>query len=314
MAYLVTGGFGLIGTRIVRDLVRQGEQVVIYDVLSDGPALHQLLSEEERAKIKFARGDMTDLPLIMRTVKDNNVDRIIHMASILNEAADANPLLALKVICEGTLNIFETARILGLKKVVWASTVGVFGPPEKYSVEYLPNNALHSPWGVYGACKSLNENLAVHYFNRWGVDNTALRYTRVYGTGRPGGKAVVTELMENPAIGKPGRVPLGDDVPDWLYVDDAARATVLAARVPKTKTRAYNVGGEIRSIKEVAEYVRKLLPGADITLLPGTTGMSWKYESTVIEEELGFRPEWHVERGVREIINETRRQHGLPPV
>ena len=111
MAYLVTGGTGLIGSRIVRDLVKEGEQVVAYDLFPEGTFLNQLLSEEERTRVKVVRGDLTDLPNIIHAVQDNNVERIIHMASLLTEAAEANPPLALKVVSEGTINIFEAARI-----------------------------------------------------------------------------------------------------------------------------------------------------------------------------------------------------------
>ena len=238
------------------------------------------------------------------------------MASLLTEAAEANPPLALKVVSEGTINIFEAARILGLKKVVWASSCTVFGSPEKYADEYIPNDALQCPWGFYGACKALNENFAAKYFDQFGVDITAIRYGLVYGPGRYGGASfiVTRELIEKPAVGEPGRVPFGDDVPNWLYVNDAARATVIASKVARTKRRAYNISSDTRSIKEVADYVRELVPGADITLLPGVVGMHWKYDDTPIREELGFSPQWPMEKAVKDMINATRQQCGLPPV
>jgi len=317
MAYLVTGGTGFIGSRVVRDLVKADEKVVIYDLFPDETNLKYLLSEEERAGINIVRADLTDLPCIIHTAEENNVEKIIHLAAILPDACATNPLLGLKVVSEGTINILETARILGLKKVVWPSSVAIFGPPQKYAKEYLPNDSLYGPFGVYGACKALNETIAAHYFDQFDVDVTAIRYSAVYGFARrtPGvWTRVCQELMENPALGKPSRVPFGDDVPDWLYVDDAARATLMAANTPRTKSRAYNISGELRSMKEVAEYVRKLLPDADITLRPGILGLHWKYDATAIREELGFQPQWTAEQGTREIINFTRHQHGLPPV
>lgn len=316
MNYLVTGGTGLIGSRIVRDLVKQREQVVVYDLFPEGSFLHQLLSEEEKTSVKIVRGDVTDLPYLIHTVEKNHVEKIIHMVSLLTEASNTNPPLALKVNCGGTINVFETARILGLKKVVWASSHGVFGPPEKYAGEYVPNDALQRPQGIYGACKALNESMAVLYFEQYEVDVSAIRYCTVYGSGRYGGASlvVIRELIEKPAIGKPGRVPFGDDTRNWLYVDDAARATVLAAKSTKTKTRAFNISGDIRSVKEVANYVRKLLPKADITLLPGHLMSGWKYDTTQIEEELGFHPHWSMEQGVKEMINIIREQHGLSPI
>ncbi len=317
MAYLVTGGTGFIGSRVVRDLVKANEKVVIYDLFPDETNLKHLLSEEERARIKIVRADLTDLTCIIHTCEENDIEKIIHLGAILGGASSANPLLALKVISEGTINVLETARILRLKKVVWSSSITVFGPPQKYAEEYLPNDALYGPSTIYGSCKALNETIAAHYFKHFDVDVTAIRYSAVYGFARhtPGPwTKVCQELLEKPAVGKPGRVRYGDDVPDWLYVDDAARVTLMAANTPRTKTRAYNISGELRSMKEVAECVRKLLPGADISLLPGIFGTPWKCDTTAIREELGFQPQWTVEQGIRVIINFTRQQYGLPPV
>jgi UDP-glucose 4-epimerase len=311
---MVTGGAGFIGSHIVRDLVKEGERVVIYDLYPEGSFLRHLLSESEMAGITIVKADVTDLAHLIHTAEENKVEKVIHMAALLPDASSVNPPLALKIISGGTLNVFEMARILRMKKVVWASTISVFGPPEKYAEEYVPNDALYGPFGVYGACKALNESMTVHYADQFGVDITAIRYSAVFGSGRrtlSNWTVFCRELIENPAVGKSGRVPYGDDSPDWLYVDDAARATLLAAKVPRTKTRVFNISGELRSVKEVAKYVRGLIPNADITLLPGCLGVHWKYETTPIRKELGFEPEWTVEQGVREMVNFKRQEQGL---
>lgn len=316
MAYMVTGGTGLIGSRIVRDLAKDGEQVVVYDLYPDTRMLDYLLNKEDKARVSIVRGDVTDLPLLMHTVRENKVDRIIHLASLLGPAADANPPLGLKVISEGTVNVFETARIMELKKVVWVSSTSLFGSRERYGNKPIPNDAPHFPMGVYGACKDLDENLAAYYYTTYGIDINSIRYTMVYGAGqeRGGSAAVIRELVLKPAVGEPGRVPGGDDTVNFLYVEDAARITVLAARAVRTKTRSYNTSGDIRTIREVADYVRKLIPGADITLLPGVMGVAWEFDTSCAERELGFKSQWNIERGVKDAINITRRQCGLPEV
>ena len=261
MAYLVTGGTGLIGSRIVRDLVREGDQAVVYDWLPARSSLERLMSEEEiNSIVKIVQGDVTDSPLIFRTIKENNVEKIIHTAALLTLEANENPLSAVKVNCEGTICVFEAARILNLKKVVWSSSNSIFGPPEMYPEEYIPNDAPHYPQNIYGATKSFDEVLADYYFDRYGVDVTGIRYMHVYGVGQHRGifATIVRELVYNPALGKPGRVPYDDAVIGWSYVDDPARATVMASRVPRTKTRNFSIMGDVHSLKEVAEYVRKI--------------------------------------------------------
>lgn len=316
MSYLVTGGTGLIGSRIVRDLVQAGEQVVAYDLFPQKDLLEQLLNKEEMTQVKIEQGDITDLTHLIHCARENDIDRVIHLVAMFSAASVANPPLSIKVNCEGTCNVFETARILGLKKVVWASSVSVFGPTEKYAEEYVPNDALHCPWGIYGAAKSFSETLAATYIDHYGLDISAIRYSFVYGTGgRVGNIAwLIRELIEKPVEGKPGSVPWGDDELGWLYVNDAARVTVDLSKVAKPKTKAFTVSGDVRPIKEAVDYVKSLLPGADITLEPGYMGVGWRYDSTPLEEEIGYRPQWSMEQGLKDVVNTVRQQHGLPPV
>ena len=318
MTYLVTGGTGLIGSRVVRDLVRGGEHVVVYDWMPDRNILGSLLSDEEIDDLAtIVRGDVTDLPNLFRAITKNQVETIVHTASLLVTDSNENPLMALKVNCEGTICVFEAARTLGLKKVVWSSSNAAFGPHEMYAQEFIPNDAPHYPQNMYGATKSFNEIVAQHYFDRFDVDVTGIRYMHVYGGGQRRGffAEIVRELMLKPAIGKPGRVPHGEAVIGWSYVDDPARATVMASKVATTRTRSYSIMGDIHSVSEASDYVRELLPGTDIVTLPGGfTGDPVRFETHLIEEEVGYRPEWSMERGIKETINLARASHGLPSV
>jgi UDP-glucose 4-epimerase len=244
------------------------------------------------------------------------------MAAVMLLEINANPLLGVKVNCEGTVAIFEAAKFLGLKKVVWASSGSVFGPPESYPQEYIPDGAPHYPQNIYGAIKSLDEFIGAYYSDRYGLDITAIRFVFVYGAGQVRGRtaAVIRQLVCNPALGKPGKVPAaGDNVLGWTYVEDAARAMVLAAKAERTKTKAYSVRGDIHTVQEITDYVKELLPDADITLLPlersaSHTIMTCKYDMRLIEEELGYKSQWSMKQGMKETINTVRQEHGLPPV
>lgn len=322
MTYLVTGGTGLLGSRIVRDLVKGGDPVIVYDLFMDKSMLEMLLDEDERTLVKLVPGDVVDFDYLMHTVKESNVDIIIHTAAILGEAIEANPRLAAMAGTEGTINIFEIARLLRLKKVVWSSSNAVFASnaffARKYNKEYIPNDAPHHPWGLYGACKSFGENAADYYSQEFGTDITTLRYGAfIFGAGQKRGNpaTIVKELILNPALDKAGRVPWGDDAIGWLYVDDAARAAVLACKHCRVKTGAFNIVGHIHSVRELADYVRELIPDANIELLPGyLEGPSWKLETTATEEELGYYPQWSIRQGIKETINMVRRQHSLSEV
>jgi UDP-glucose 4-epimerase len=109
-------------------------------------------------------------------------------------------------------------------------------------------------------------------------------------------------------------VPYGDDQMDWLYVEDVARAIVLASRAGKTRTKSFTVRGDLRPIREVFEYVRSLLPDADMTLLPGKYRQVWQYDGRVARDELGYTPKFTIEEGIKRNINLLRVGAGLPPV
>lgn len=316
MNYLITGGTGFIGSYVAKDLLASGNSVICYDYAPNYEAVQKSLTQDQLDRLKIIHGDITaDKSQLIRVCEDNGIEKIIHFAGLLAAESEVDPLLATKINCVGILNVFEAARTVGLRRVVWASSVSVYGPPDKYSYEYLPNDAPHYPSTVYGMCKVFSEYMGRHYFNKCNLDNVGLRYNTVYGIGRLRGSGVfTTELIEKPALGKEAKVPYGDDSLNWLYVEDAARATILAAEGPTTKSRAFVIGGDPRPIAEVREYVMKLLPDSQIELLPGHYGIVAKYDISAAEQELNYKPQWNMERGVKENINKLRMMHGLPTV
>ena len=311
MAYLITGGMGCIGSYVIRDLLNTGEKLVVYDAAYDLTIPKLVLTPEQIEQFTFVQGDITDLPHIFRTIQEHQIDRIIHLASWQVPACNANPPQALKVVCEGTINMFEAARMFDLKRVVWASSVAVFGSPEDYNHQQIENDAPHYPKFIYGACKSLNERYASYYFDNYGVDTIGLRFTAVYGVGRTRGvTSFTTKMIENVALGRPCVVPFGDDAMDWQYVEDVSKSIVMSCTCPPTKTRAFNVKGGIRPVKEGAAYLKKLVPDAEITLEPGVFGISWDYDATPVAEEIGFTPAYTMEQGILRTFNRFRELAG----
>ena len=313
MAYLITGGMGCIGSYVIRDLLSAGEKLIVYDSIHDLTIPKLVLTPEQLEDFTFVQGDITDLPHVLRTVKAHNIERIIHLASWQVPACDANPPQALRVVCEGTINMFEAARIFNLKRVVWASTVAVFGAPEDYNHQQIQNDAPHFPKFIYGACKSLNERYASFYFDNYNVDIIGLRFTAVYGVGRTRGmSSFSTKMIEDAALGRPSVVPFGDDAVDWQYVEDVSQSIMMACTCPTTNTRVFNVIGGIRPVREAAEYLKQLVPDAEITLESGVFGISWDYDATPIAEEVGFTPTHTMEQGILKTFSRFRELAGLP--
>ena len=313
MTYLVTGGTGLIGTHVTRLLVQDGARVVIYDINPvRNRIIDSLLGKQGGSNIEIIRGDILDLAHLIRTVQEYKVNRIIHMAALLTGAYASNPLAILQVNCLGTINILETARILGVEKVVWESTQGVFGPPEKYGQKSVADDALHGPKSVYAASKSFNEQVAKHYYSEYGVDSIGLRPGLVYGAEisantRTGSWSITKELMVNPALGKPGKITRGSlSSADWMYVEDAARAIVMASKAKTTKSRVFNVTGDFRTFSEAVNHVKKLIPDAKLTIIPGPNTPGVKRDSTGAKKEIGFEFQWTMEQGIEKTIRDVR--------
>jgi nucleoside-diphosphate-sugar epimerase len=319
MRYLVTGGTGFIGAYAVRALLEAGQQVTVFDLMPNRDFLEAVLGAPPGDAVRVLSGDVTDMPLVLRAMHEAQAQRVVHLAATLSISSEANPLRTLKVNCEGTINVFEAALALGVTKVVWASSVAVFGGSER-DEESIANNAHHAPLGLYGAVKSMNESLARHYKRQRGLDNVGLRFTTVYGYGKaltiPRGTGVdyLTELLEKPAAGEPGVIHNGDDVPDWLYVEDVSRAITLAAEAPPCPEVGLTICGESRPMSEAVAYVRTLLPQADIRVTPGRQGGHPRYDPSTTEAAIGYSRQFPMEEGFRRTINIVRAKRGLPAV
>jgi UDP-glucose 4-epimerase len=195
----------------------------------------------------------------------------------------------------------------------------VFGPPEAYSQEYIPNDAPHYPQNLYGGTKSLDEQFANYYVDKYGMDISAIRLVLVYGAWQSRGRtaSIIREMVINPALGKPGKVPAArDNILGWTYVEDATRAIMLACKSGKTKSRSFSVRGAIHSIGEIIDYVKTMIPDADISVLSLEKSkshliMTCKYDMTAIEQELGFKLQWTMKQGIKETINQVRKEKGL---
>lgn len=313
MSVLITGGTGFIGAYVARELIRAGQRVVTLDNLPSN-VIHNVLDPEEIAEVRFATGDVSSLRDVALAVHDNEVDRIVHLASLLHPAADQNPPLAIQVNVQGQTTILEAARLFRIKKIVWASSVVVFGGRSSHARRILPNDAPHHPVNLYGATKSFDEFLTNHYIDEWGVDALGLRFTVVYGPGRVRGASSFVNELVKPALGQAATVPFGDDVVDWQYVEDVADLLAKCVDLPKTRTSVFNTQFDRRSIKEVGAYVTKLIPQAQITYQPGEFGIAWELDDSTLQAEIGFEPRFSMERGLREVMEHARREAGLPPL
>jgi nucleoside-diphosphate-sugar epimerase len=315
MTTLVTGGCGCIGSYIVRDLLARGERVVNFDADQNRAILRQVLPAEALEGVVGVRGDVGDFQQVCRVLKEHGAKRIVHLAAMQIPASQADPAAAVRVNVGGLVNVLEAARILPVDSVVWASSIAVFGPPSEYPGGRAGNESHHRPVSVYGATKSLGEQLVRHYAAEYGIRAVGLRFTAVYGVGRERGKSsFTTEMIRRVAAGEPYVVPFGDDRIDWQYVEDVSRLVLTALEARDTPSRIYNTQGDVRAVREAVAYLSRLVPEARLTLDPGRFGIVWELDTEPLRRELGFLPSFTMERGVLTTLNLYRVAAGKPPI
>lgn len=339
MTVIVTG-VGFLGGYVVRDLVAAREKVVLFGFLGGsgdpgGPLpelgyIDRLIGGGVRDRVEVVVGDAGDLDALTATGERYGAEAIVHFATMLSASAQANPWQATRINVMGTANAFEAAARLRMRKVVWMSSTSIYGPNSLRADGSVDDTSPPDPSFTYGAAKLMGEKLALSYAERFEVDITGIRPSRVYGfgeyvkLGRGGGSAWLNELLYRPAIGDGAVVvPFGRRSVDFLYVEDIADGVVraLAHREP-TGADSYLMGGDYRPLAEAVDFVRALLPEADITLSaddldlpPGSTlGFALRSDSTRATRAFGYRPRFPMEAGVYRTVNGNRLLAGLDPL
>jgi len=309
MPILVTGGKGFIGREVVKRLWERGDEVV---VMSRRPS-H--FPREMKDRVKAVSGDIREFSDVMRVVRDFQIDRIIHMVAVLTSAGEENPLAALQTNVLGMGNIFEAARIGGAKRIIFCSSVTVFGPQEVYGdrlladEEILKNSAL-----VYGATKALGEFMALKFEKRYGIEIPVLRIAPVYGRGREewGGTAWTSQVVSAAVRGESVRIPLpSDQLGCFIYLDDVAEQLVRLCWVEKLNYRVYNSGGQTSTPGDFGRIIKKYYPEADIQFDEDAPRWPYAYQidGARLAREINFQFR-DLESGLWEQINQERSSLG----
>jgi UDP-glucose 4-epimerase len=304
---LVTGGAGTIGSAIVDQLASEevGEIVVLDNFVRGRYA--NLESAMARFPVRVVEGDVRDRDLLSRLTA--GIDIIFHQAAIRITQCYEDPRLAFEVLGGGTFNVAEAAVNAGVKKVVAASSASVYG-----LAEIFPTAEDHHAWDnktLYGATKVYNEGIFRSFHDRDGLDYVMLRYFNVYGP-RMDIHGVYTEVlvrwMERIQAGQPPLI-LGDgkQTMDFVYVDDIARANILAATSDVTD-EAFNVAsGTETSLNDLAAAMLRVMgsslqpeygPARAVNAVPRRLADTHK-----AEELLGFVAAVDLDEGLRRLVD-----------
>src|SRR5690242_11564818 len=160
--YFITGAQGCIGSWIVKALTERGDRAVVFDRSSDSRRLSAIMAQPDLARVRFITGDITEQPAVLSALSESGAECVIHLAGLQVPACKADPVAGALVNVVGMLNVFEAARTIGIKRVVYASSAAVYGMND--SEVAVDETVQCQPNTHYGVFKRANEGNARVYF------------------------------------------------------------------------------------------------------------------------------------------------------
>ncbi len=227
---IVTGGAGCIGSCVVDQLIKEDvKEIIVFDNLVRGTK--QNIEEALKTnKVKLIEGDIRDSVLLKKVFQ--GVDFCFHLASLKIIQCAAEPRHALEVNADGTFNVLEACVDNQVKKAVLASTASVYGQADSFPIK--ESHHPYNSYTLYGAFKVANELMFQSFFQTYGLKFNTLRYFNVFGPRMDTHGKYTEVLIRWYDLIKRGEQPLiygdGKQIMDFIYVDDVARATVLALK------------------------------------------------------------------------------------
>ena len=267
MNVLITGAGGQIGHDLIGTLVAQGHHVVSTD-LAPRPPSHA------HAGGDWQRLDVTDAAAVQHMFTEIRPDLVFHLAAILSARGEQDPRLAYDVNQTGTWNVLEACRRAKVGRLIFTSSIAVFGPPPSGPLpDPCPDDVALHPTTMYGVTKVSGELLCAYYRSRHGIDCRGVRFPGLISAAMPGGGSSDYALfMYVDGVRKGGyeafaradtRIPL-------MYMPDGVRALLELAFAARERLGRciYNIAAFSPRADEIARSVQRILPDARFSYAP----------------------------------------------
>jgi nucleoside-diphosphate-sugar epimerase len=313
-------GAGLIGSQVARILVERGDKPVLMDVAAQTKSIGEIV---DLAKVTLIPGDVLRPLSIVDAIRTHGIAKIAHTAAnpLLTLGAQREPYSAINLNIMGTVNVLESARIEGVKRVVVSSSSvlnhymeggadgGHFGREESFP----------RPTTFYSATKQAVESLGLNYAKWCGIEFAGLRYGACFGpwsgAGGGGPSNVMREAMKNALAGREAVIPPG--AMEWVYSKDAARGTAMALDARDLGSGVFNITmGALTTPAEMAAAIGEAVPGAKCKFeAPAGTGVSLANRSehadlTRSKRVLGYEPAFRLQEAVKDLAEWMGRHAG----
>ena len=293
---LVTGCSGLIGYRVAERLHEAGADVLGVDLRPGDGAFPSTV------------GDAADLPLMQRLVE--KCPNVVHAGAVSGPMLMLdNPHGIAQANLGGAMAVFEACRQAGVRRLVWLSSIAVYG--DQPTLDPIPETAAVNPQSFYGHTKAAGEILLHAYVARYGLNAVALRLSSVYGLRRQT-ECRLRAVIEAGLDGRPASVAAeGSSFRQYLHVDDAADAVLLALSASAIPQLFYNVtGGTYVTEAALAAMLQDLVPG--LATMPGPPAWNEGHLGPLLLEaaqrDLGYVPRVSLRDGLAELVAGLSRQ------
>jgi nucleoside-diphosphate-sugar epimerase len=261
---LLVGGSGFTGKLTSHYLIEKQESVIDFDLMPP---------EEYIEGVVFHRGNVLEIEQIIEAIRKYKVDKIIHFAFLLTRETELNPHLGTKINILGTSNVFEAARLEGIKRVTYCSSLAVYGSQDSARISVLKEDDVGYPECLYGTAKLYNEHLACEFNKLYDTLMVSVRFGIVIGPGRSGGIANwAGDFASNPALGKPVVLPLIPEQQLLLtYVKNAACSVAEISCAQDLSHTVYHCPSFTISAADLKKKVQQYIPDAVIDFDPQAT-------------------------------------------
>jgi len=322
MKLIVTGGAGFIGSAVVRQAIRDGQEVVNLDALTYAACLDNVASVSKNPRYAFENVDIRNREELDRVFADHKPDAVMHLAaeSHVDRSIDG-PADFVETNITGTFNMLEAAHKYWLEagqpkhfRFHHISTDEVFGSlpadPSKKFTETTP----YDPRSPYSASKAASDHLVRAWYETYNLPVVLTNCSNNYGPYHFPEKLVPVIIL-NALSGK--KLPIygdGSNIRDWLYVEDHADALLTVVQKGELG-RSYNIGGEnertnlelVQTLCDILDELRPKSSGSyrdQITFVTDRPGHDARYaiDPSRIRDELGWRPSVPVEQGLRKTV------------
>lgn len=294
MNVLITGNSGLIGKHLISLFIEKNINVIGYDRSPSNSNAYGYI---------FEQGELEDFPRLAAVLKKHKVDSIIHSGGISHPIVGSHsPNKVIQTNIVGTNNVYEAARLFGIKKIIYLSSGAVYGKNKSIS---LQEEEKPTPTSIYGVTKITGEYLAQTFTKQFGLEITILRLPFVYGPGRSMPDPI-NYLVQKAKNGEEIAMEGIEQQLEFIYVKDAVRAIWLALNSENIGGEIFNIGsGQLTSIREIITIVQEIFPHVTIEQIDAQMEYDemGPLDCSKAKRLLGFEPIYTLKNGILEYAN-----------